>query len=145
MSPVADYRYGQLVLETADGRPVGLSTKHLFGGTSVHGNRGDTVVLTDPAQVQVGSLRFPADPNRNLTVNGNGETSANLDGSCFSARGRSAIRAAPAQPFRTLLAGQPMLMSQMSAPRPFDDFRSLRHGIDIGAVDLDPTGGAPLR
>jgi hypothetical protein len=33
-----------------------------------------------------------------------------------SAKPRSPISAAPAQPLSTLFAGQPMLMSQMSAP-----------------------------
>ena len=58
-------------------------------------------------------IRPVSSPSRNFTVRG--MVSRRLTSRTMSrARGRSPINAAPEHPFRTLFAGQPMLMSQTS-------------------------------
>ena len=54
-----------------------------------------------------------------------------------SASSRSPISAAPAQPLSTLLAGQPMLMSQTSAPSSSTTRAASAMVRGVGAVDLD--------
>ena len=60
-------------------------------------------------------MRRSSRPRRNFTVSGI-DSRFLTERTISRASGRSPISAAPAQPFRTLFAGQPMLMSQTSGP-----------------------------